>query len=116
MADDTVTSVVGRIAMIAPQITGLDADTMRTFADDAVSDATSDGFTGSMLERAAGYLAAHYAYVAFNQNSSVKKEQAAVLSREYFDRNGSDAYLAEYQRLLAALNAEDGGSSIARFL
>ncbi|WP_155286047.1 DUF4054 domain-containing protein [Lacticaseibacillus zhaodongensis] len=116
MADDMTSNVASRIKIIAPQITGLDDSSMQQFAADALADAAVDGFTDDLLERAAGYLAAHYAFIAFNQNQNVKKEAAAVLSREYFDSQGSDAYLAEYERLLASLQAENGGASLARFM
>lgn len=117
MADDSdVASIVTRIGVIAPQITGLSTETLTMLAGDALDQATVDGFTGSLLSLAAGYLAAHYAYLAFNQNSAIKSETAAVLSHEFFDRSGSDDYLAEYQRLLASLDGSDYGPTIARLM
>lgn len=113
MADDLKQGVVARIKIIAPQVAELDDETLAIFADDALEAARADGFPETALRRAASYLAAHYAYVAFNQNAHVKKEAAAVLSREYFEAQGTDDYLMEYQRLRAS---EGSGTNIARFI
>ncbi|MHA3065646.1 DUF4054 domain-containing protein [Lacticaseibacillus saniviri] len=105
---DTFDGVVTRLKMIAPQITGIDDETLRIFATDAYTQAGKDGFSSDDIERAASYLAAHYAFIAFNRNERVKKEQAAVLSREYFDAGGSDAYLDEYLRMKSGLDTTSG--------
>lgn len=105
---DTFDTVVMRIKSIAPQITGIADDTLKIFATDAYAQAGKDGFNGEDIVRAASYLAAHYAFIAFNRNERVKKEQAAVLSREYFDADGSDAYLDEYLRMKSGLDATSG--------
>lgn len=115
MDDDVQTQIVSRVKVIAPQIDGVSDANLALFADDAYSQAGVDGFTSNQRIVAAGYLATHLAFVAFNENNNVKKETAAVLSREYFDSGGSDAYLLEYQRMLAALDGSAYGPTIATF-
>ncbi|KRO15896.1 DUF4054 domain-containing protein [Lacticaseibacillus saniviri] len=111
---DTFDGVVTRLKLIAPQITGIDDATLKIFATDAYAQAGKDGFSGDDIVRAASYLAAHYAFIAFNRNEHVKKEQAAVLSREYFDAGGKDAYIDEYLRMKAGLD-DLAGKNVAMF-
>lgn len=113
---EAVDKVLQRLKLIATQITGIDDETLSMFAEDAYLQTIQDGFKDEVAIRAAGYLAAHFAFVAFNKNSKVKKDQAAVLSREYFDSNGSDDYLAEYKRMKTDLDNGYSGSALVRFL
>ena len=78
-------------------------DAIEAFAEDAMDQALEDGFTEANVVRGASFLAAHFCTVASNTNSNISKQQASVLTIEYFDRGGSDDYLAEYKRLKNSL-------------
>lgn len=98
-----VQDVVKRIA----RNTTLTDDALLTdIAQDAIDSAIGDGFTGAKLVVASGWLGSHMASLITDANSNVKKEQLAVMSIEYQDNKGKSSYLAEYMRML---NALDGG-------
>lgn len=101
-----VTAVKQRL-MLMPNlkvtITGLDDEVLTIFAKDAITQALSEGFTEVNVEMGAAYLTAHFCNVVSATNTNVSKQQASVLSIEYFDRAGVDDYLLEYQRLQKAL-------------
>ena len=84
-------------------LTQLDEGVVSAFVEDAIDQARSDGFTDSNIVRGASFLAAHFCNLASNTNSNISKQQASVLSIEYFDRGGSDDYLVEYNRLKKSL-------------
>ena len=88
---------------LAETLDKLDNDAIEAFVGDAIDQATEDGFTNTNIVRAASFLAAHFCTVASNTNSNISKQQASVLTIEYFDRGGSDDYLAEYKRLKNSL-------------
>lgn len=73
------------------------------FVEDAVDQARADGFTDPNIVRGASFLAAHFCNLASNSDTNISKQQASVLSIEYFDRGGSDDYLVEYKRLKKSL-------------
>lgn len=81
----------------------LDDDAITAFVEDAVDQARADGFTDANIVRGASFLAAHFCNLASNSDTNVSKQQASVLSIEYFDRGGSDDYLVEYKRLKKSL-------------
>lgn len=89
---------------LAETLDKLGDDAIEAFVGDAIDQATEDGFTNANIVRAASFLAAHFCTVASNTNSNISKQQASVLTIEYFDRGGSDDYLAEYKRLKKSLN------------
>lgn len=97
---EIIADIIKRVKIIAAQVIDVGDEALNIFANDAYSQALADGFKEPGVIVASSYLTAHYAYIAFNKNAKVKKEQAAVLSREYFDSTGTDDYLTEYQRLL----------------
>lgn len=85
-----------------PSLTGLSSisdETLDIFAEDAVNQAYDDHFTDRNVALAASLLCAHFITVATADDSNVAKETVDVISREYFDRGGSDDYLTEYRRL-----------------
>ena len=84
-------------------LTQLDEGVVSAFVEDAIDQARSDGFTDSNIVRGASFLAAQFCKLASNTNSNISKQQASVLSIEYFDRGGSDDYLVEYNRLKKSL-------------
>ena len=51
------------------------------------------------------YLAAHFCNVISATNTNISKQQASVLTIEYFDRAGVDDYLLEYKRLKSSLSS-----------
>lgn len=92
-------------------LTKLDDGTILAFAEDAIDQARADGFTDSNIVRGASFLTAHFCNLASNSDTNISKQQASVLSIEYFDRGGSDDYLVEYKRLKKSLT-----QNIIRFL
>lgn len=97
---ETITAVVSRLKLIAPQFKDVAEDTLTLFATDALTQATADEIPTAQLQLAASLYAAHLATISQNQNNNVSKEQVSTLSREFFDRGGSSDYLAEYKRLV----------------
>ena len=94
--------------------TKLDDDELHAeIAQDAIDNATADGFTEPKLEIAAGWLGSHFASLISGANSNIKKQTLAVMSIEYQNNAGSSSYLVEYQRMLALLN---GGTNQAEFV
>lgn len=91
----------------------LDKVVLDNFIEDALNQAEDDGFTERNIVMGATYLTAHFCYVASNENSNIQEQTAAVLTVKYFDRAGSDDYLAEYLRLKRALKSN---TSSIRFL
>mgnify|MGYP006925813829 FL=1 len=84
-------------------IDGVDADLLDSLADDAIVQAQTDGFSDSSLVLGATYLLAHWCTAVCSESSNVAEQTASVLTVKYFDRCGSDDYLAEYKRLKASL-------------
>lgn len=82
---------------------GLDDQAVALFAKDALLQAQKDGFSDNNIVMGASYLTAHFCLVASATNTNVAKQQASVLTIEYFDRAGIDDYLLEYQRLKNSL-------------
>lgn len=80
-------------------------DVIDKLVDDAIMQAFFDGFKEHNIEMGASLLTAHFCNVINNQNSNVAKEQLGTLSREYFDRAGSDDFLVEYNRLKRSLSS-----------
>lgn len=107
ITDEMIKEVAKRVRSLAPQLSKIDDEVVTTFAEDALLTASDDGFTGRRLVIAASFLAAHYSALADAKNSNVSKEQASILVREYFNRDGSTDYLSEYQRMLAKLDANN---------
>lgn len=105
--DQIVSKVVVRIKANAPQLTTSD-ETLNVFAEDAYNQALDDGFTGSKASIAAGWLGAHFAFLADNQNKAVSSEAADVLSHSFFDRKGGSDYLTEYERMKNSLFGGSG--------
>ena len=84
-------------------LTQLDEEVVSAFVEDAIDQARIDGFTDVNIVRGASFLAANFCNLASNTSSNISKQQASVLSIEYFDRGGSDDYLVEYNRLKKSL-------------
>lgn len=112
--DSAIVAIAGKVRVIASQLTNVSDDAVKAFAVDAYTQALIDGFKEPLLTMAASYLAAHFAYVANNQNNNVSKQKADVLEQDFFDRAGSDDYLLEYERLKTTLNG--GSNSVVSFL
>lgn len=108
-----VQKVIQRIKILAPQLSTISDETLQILAQDAIDVAVQDGFKDPSLERAAGYLAAHYASVVNGQNSNVKKQTLSVMSIEYKDVGGTSEYLLQYQTLLKSMQ---GGGNVAVFI
>ena len=104
-----IDNVVQRISRNTTQ----DGDIVREFAQDALDQASADGFTDPKLEIAAGWLGSHFATLLDNANDNVKKKTMSVMSTEYFDRGGISTFLTEYNRMLSLLN---GGPNKVYFL
>lgn len=103
----TIEKIVQRIKINAPQLT-TSAETLQVFAEDAYTEAISDGFTDPKAIIAASWLATHFAYLAENAGqTAVSKEKAGDLEKDYFDRTGVSEYLSNYTRMK---NAIFGGS------
>ncbi|WP_419154633.1 hypothetical protein [Weissella bombi] len=90
-----------------------DEELLNEIAQDAIDNATADGFTEPKLEIAAGWLGSHFASLITGANSNIKKQTLAVMSIEYQSNSGSSTYLIEYQRMLALLN---GGPNQVEFI
>lgn len=106
MGEEQVSRIITRLKMfpnLSSALTTLDDDVIKEFASDALAQAKEDGFTDENIVRGATYLAAHFCNMANNTSSNISKQQASVLSIEYFDRGGSDDFLAEYKRLKNSL-------------
>lgn len=88
---------------LSDALSKLDNDIVNELIDDALDQATTDGFTENNIVRGATYLAAHFCNLASATGSNISKQQASVLTIEYFDRGGSDDYLVEYNRLKNSL-------------
>ncbi|MBB1078961.1 hypothetical protein H5S09_04185 [Limosilactobacillus sp. STM2_1] len=88
---------------LSDALSKLDQEIIDDLVDDAMSQAQADGFTESNIVRGATYLAAHFCNLASATGSNISKQQASVLTIEYFDRGGSDDYLVEYNRLKNSL-------------
>lgn len=115
MVDKTNVDVIAaKVRVIVPQLTKVNDEAIKSFATDACLQAKIDGFSEPLLSLAAGYLAAHFAFVANNQNNNVAKEKADVLERSYFDRGGSDDYIIEYNRLKTTLSG--GSNAVVTFM
>lgn len=93
---------------LADSLAKIDDTALAIMVQDAITQARNDHFTESSLPMAATYLLAHYVVMTTADGSNVAKEQVDVISREYFDRKGSDDYLAEYRRMM--------GNATVRFL
>lgn len=107
MDTGVINKVVVRIKANAPQLKTSD-DTLSVFAEDAYLQALDDGFPKSKAPIAAGWLGAHFAYLAENQNKAVSSEAADVLSHSFFDRKGGSDYLTEYERMKDSLYGGSG--------
>ena len=90
-----------------------DDELLAEIAQDAIDNATADGFTGPKLEIAAGWLGSHFAALISGANNNIKKQTLAVMSIEYQNSDGSSTYLVEYERMLDLLN---GGSNQVEFI
>ncbi|KRK40802.1 DUF4054 domain-containing protein [Loigolactobacillus bifermentans] len=112
MDDTALAAMVARVRRNAPQLTADEVpdDDVKAYAEDAFIQATADGFKDGVLTIATGWLATHFAAMAFNKNDNVSKQKADVLEQDFFDRGGSDDYLAEYLRLKDDLG--DGATTI----
>jgi hypothetical protein len=108
MNDELFNKILKRVKIIAPQLTFED-ESFRIFIEDAYLQVQKDGFDEDTAIVATSYLATHLAFIASNKNSKVKKEQADVLSREYFASGGTDDYLDEYNRLKKEIIGENIG-------
>lgn len=93
---------------LADNLAKIDDTALAIMAQDAILQARNDHFAESNLPMAATYLLAHYVVMITAEGSNIAKEQVDVISREYFDRRGSDDYLAEYRRMM--------GNATVRFL
>lgn len=108
MDTSIIEKIVIRIKANGPKLTTSD-ETLKVFAEDAYTEAISDGFTDPKATIAAGWLAAHFAYLAENAGSiAVSKEKAGDLEKDYFDRTGLSEFLTNYQRMKAALFGGSG--------
>ena len=96
---ELVTKRLKSFPNLSDALSKLDAEIINGLVDDAISQAQADGFTESNIVRGATYLAAHFCNLASSTGSNISKQQASVLTIEYFDRGGSDDYLVEYNRL-----------------
>lgn len=90
-----------------------DVELLAEIAQDAIDNATADGFTRPKLEIAAGWLGSHFASLISGANSNIKKQTLAVMSIEYQSSDGSSTYLVEYERMRDLLN---GGSNQVEFI
>ena len=88
---------------LSEALSKLDKDIIDELINDALDQAATDGFTESNIVRGATYLAAHFCNLASTTGSNISKQQASVLTIEYFDRGGSDDFLVEYNRLKNSL-------------
>lgn len=116
MKEEMKTSIKARLELfpnIKAIIGKLNEEILNSFIEDALNQAEDDGFTERNIVMGATYLTAHFCYVASNENSNIQEQTAAVLTVKYFDRGGSDDYLAEYKRLKRTLKAN---TSSIRFL
>lgn len=116
MKEEMKTSIKTRLNLfpnIKAIVDKLDENILDSFIDDALNQAEDDGFTERNIVMGAAYLTAHFCHVASNENSNIQEQTAAVLTVKYFDRGGSDDYLAEYKRLKRTLKAN---TSSIRFL
>ena len=86
-------------------VESLDNEIVQILVKDAVNQAKRDGFTELNIEMGAVYLAAHFYNVISATNTNISKQQASVLTIEYFDRAGVDDYLLEYKRLKSSLSS-----------
>ena len=86
-------------------VESLDNEIAQILVKDAVNQAITDGFTELNIEMGAVYLAAHFCNVISATNTNISKQQASVLTIEYFDRAGVDDYLLEYKRLKSSLSS-----------
>ena len=93
---------------LADSLAKIDGAALAIMAQDAIEQARNDHFAERSVPMAATYLLAHYVVMTTAEGSNVAKEQVDVISREYFDRRGSDDYLAEYRRMM--------GNATVRFL
>lgn len=99
---------LGAFPNLADSVVKIDDTALSVMAQDAILQARNDHFTEQNLPMAATYLLAHYVVMTTAEGSNIAKEQVDVITREYFDRRGSDDYLAEYQRMM--------GNATVRFL
>ncbi|WP_089135459.1 hypothetical protein [Ligilactobacillus murinus] len=116
MKEEMKTSIKTRLNLfpnIKAIVDKLDENILDSFIDDALNQAEDDGFTEKNIVMGATYLTAHFCHVASNENSNIQEQTAAVLTVKYFDRGGSDDYLAEYKRLKRSLKTN---TSSIRFL
>ena len=88
---------------LSEALSKLDKDIIDELINDALDQAATDGFTERNIVRGATYLAAHFCNLASATGSNISKQQASVLTIEYFDRGGSDDFLVEYNRLKNSL-------------
>lgn len=88
---------------LSEALSKLDKDIIDELINDALDQATTDGFTESNIVQGATYLAAHFCKLVSATGSNISKQQASVLTIEYFDRGGSDDFLVEYNRLKNSL-------------
>lgn len=94
--------VIARVKAL-PNLTNLSKlsdDTLAILAEDAITQAKADHFEDARLALAASLLCAHFVSLTTGEGSNVERETVDVITRQYFDRNGSDDYLAEYRRLM----------------
>lgn len=109
--DELVENVKNRLSAfpnLADNLAKIGDAALSIMAQDAIRQARNDHFAERSVPMAATYLLAHYVVMATAEGSNVAKEQVDVITREYFDRRGSDDYLAEYRRMM--------GNATVRFL
>lgn len=108
MKEEMKTAIKSRLELLPniKVIVGkLDEAVLDNFIEDALNQVEDDGFTERNIIMGATYLTAHFCNLASNESSNIQEQTAGPLTMKYFDRSGSDDYLAEYLRLKRSLKA-----------
>ena len=105
--EEAVKSIQTRVKMF-PNLTEIlskfDDDSIVYLAQEAIKQASLDGFNDDNIVLGASFLVAHYCSLSADTNGNIQEQTAAVLTQKFFDRNGSDNYLVEYTRMKKSLS------------